>query len=67
MVMIFEGVEKLKVGTALEDNEFDGVEQNANLCAPRACPLPLQGLMPGNPGQHDGVDGWCNDNGVAAL
>jgi len=67
MVIIFEGVVKLKVGTALEDIEFDGVEQNDNLCARRACPFPLKGLMAGSPVRHDGVDGWCNDNGVAAL
>jgi hypothetical protein len=74
MVIIFEGVEKLKADMALEDNEFDGVEHDANLCAPRAsqpellaCPLPLKGLMAGKPGQHDGVDGCFNDNGVAAL
>lgn len=66
MLIILDGVEE-KLGTTLLVNEF-GVELTANLCAPSACPPLLDGLRPGSPGQHEGVDACpCNANGVPKL
>lgn len=65
--MILDGVHmQLGIGSELEGSEFDGVEEKANLWAPRACPPPLEGLRPGSPGQQEGVDA-CSASGVAAL
>jgi len=70
MVMILDVGVDIKLGSALTVNdEFDGVEQKANLSAPELDWLPpLEGLRPGKQGQYDGVDACpCNASGVAAL
>jgi len=50
MVMILDVGVDIKLGSALLVNEFDGVKQKANLCAPALDWLPLlEGLR--KPGQ----------------